>query len=70
MGAMNSEAIMLWLNTKGAEFGLKVHAAIAVWIIGVLLNIVLILALFDIFGVQTTSFAALLAGAGLAIGTA
>ena len=39
-------------------------------IIGVMLNIVLALAILDIFGVKTTSFAALLAGAGLAIGTA
>jgi len=39
-------------------------------ILSVLLNIVLILAILDIFGVKTTSFAALLAGAGLAIGTA
>ena len=39
-------------------------------IISVILNIVLILAILDIFGVKTTSFAALLAGAGLAIGTA
>ena len=39
-------------------------------IISVLLNIVLILAILDIFGVKTTSFAALLAGAGLAIGAA
>ena len=39
-------------------------------IMSVVLNIVLILAILDIFGVQTTSFAALLAGAGLAIGTA
>jgi small conductance mechanosensitive channel len=39
-------------------------------ILSVLLNIILILAILDIFGVKTTSFAALLAGAGLAIGTA
>jgi small conductance mechanosensitive channel len=39
-------------------------------ILGVLLNIVLILAILDMFGVKTTSFAVLLAGAGLAIGTA
>lgn len=39
-------------------------------IISVVLNIVLILAILDIFGVKTTSFAALLAGLGLAIGTA
>ena len=34
------------------------------------LTVVLILAILDIFGVKTTSFAALLAGAGLAIGAA
>lgn len=39
-------------------------------IISVVLTVVLILAILDIFGVKTTSFAALLAGAGLAIGTA
>jgi len=39
-------------------------------ILGVILNILLLLAVLDIFGVKTTSFAALLAGAGLAIGTA
>lgn len=39
-------------------------------ILSVVLNIVLILAILDMFGVRTTSFAALLAGAGLAIGTA
>ncbi|MGC4008467.1 MAG: mechanosensitive ion channel family protein [Pseudomonas sp.] len=39
-------------------------------ILGVLLNIGLVLAILDMFGVRTTSFAALLAGAGLAIGTA
>src|SRR5574337_278213 len=39
-------------------------------ICSVMLNIVLILAILGIFGVNTTSFAALLAGAGLAIGTA
>jgi small conductance mechanosensitive channel len=39
-------------------------------IINVLLNIMLALGLLGFFGVETTSFAALLAGAGLAIGTA
>jgi small conductance mechanosensitive channel len=39
-------------------------------ILSVALNILLVLAVLDIFGVKTTSFAALLAGAGLAIGTA
>ena len=101
---MNTEAIWQFLSTQGAEFGVKVLAAIAAWIIGrwlislaltlfsrglaagkkgdhtlsnylrsilsVLLNLVLILAILDIFGVKTTSFAALLAGAGVAIGMA
>jgi small conductance mechanosensitive channel len=39
-------------------------------VLGALLNLVLILAILQVFGVQTTSFAALLAGLGLAIGTA
>jgi len=101
---LNTEAIWQFLSTQGADFGLKVLAAIAAWVVGrwlislalrlfsaallrgkhidstlvtylrsilsVLLNIVLILSILDIFGVKTTSFAALLAGAGLAIGTA
>lgn len=36
----------------------------------ILLNVALIVAILGFFGVETTSFAALLAGAGLAIGTA
>lgn len=101
---MNTEAIWTFVVTQGADFGLKVLAALAAWVVGrwlislalnlfsralaagkkvdqtlsnylrsilsVLLNIVLILAILDLFGVKTTSFAALLAGAGLAIGTA
>ena len=101
---MNIEAIVLFLSTEGADFALKILAALAAWIIGrwviglllrgfgallergkrvdatlanylrsimgVVLNIVLALAVLDIFGVKTTSFVALLAGAGLAIGTA
>src|SRR5256885_10701357 len=38
--------------------------------IGVLLNVVLIVALLGFFGVQTATFAALLAGIGIAIGAA
>jgi small conductance mechanosensitive channel len=102
--AANTEAIWHFLSTQGADFGLKILAALAAWVVGrwlinllvrlftaalergkridstlstylrsiltVLLNIVLVLAILDIFGIQTTSFAALLAGAGLAIGTA
>ena len=101
---MNIDAIVIFLSTEGADFALKIVAALAAWIIGrwligllqrgfghmlergkrvdatlanylqsilgVLLNIVLALAILDIFGVKTTSFVALLAGAGLAIGTA
>jgi small conductance mechanosensitive channel len=39
-------------------------------ILGVLLNIVLVVAILGYFGVETTSFAALLAGVGLAVGAA
>ncbi|OYU90322.1 MAG: mechanosensitive ion channel protein MscS [Burkholderiales bacterium PBB5] len=86
---MNLEAIVNFLSTQGADFGLKLLGALAFGaalaagkkvdatltnylksILGVVLNIVLVLAILDIFGVKTTSFAALLAGAGLAIGTA
>jgi small conductance mechanosensitive channel len=55
------------------ERGKKVDATLANYlrsILGVVLNVILVLAILDIFGVKTTSFAALLAGAGLAIGTA
>lgn len=38
--------------------------------LGVLLNIVLVVAILGFFGVETTSFAALLAGVGLAVGAA
>ena len=39
-------------------------------VVGVLLNLSLVVAILGYFGVQTTTFAALLAGAGIAIGTA
>ncbi|RZI79721.1 MAG: mechanosensitive ion channel family protein [Rubrivivax sp.] len=51
----------------------RIDATLAAYlrsIVSVVLNIIVILAILDIFGVKTTSFAALLAGAGLAIGTA
>lgn len=101
---MNLEAILTFLSTQGADFGLKILGAIVAWVAGrwliglavrligaglergrqidetlirylksiisALLTLVLVLAILDIFGVKTTSFAALLAGAGLAIGTA
>ena len=101
---MDTEAIWTFLETRAADFGLKVAGALAAWLVGrwairwlrrgaqtalhrgkridqtlsnylgsalsVGLNILLVIAILDIFGVRTTSFAALLAGAGLAIGTA
>ena len=39
-------------------------------IISVVLTVLLVMSILDIFGVRTTSFAAMLAGAGLAIGAA
>jgi small conductance mechanosensitive channel len=101
---MDFQAIMQFISTRGADFGIKVVGAIVAWVIGrwlislamglfrkvlernnkfdatlikylvsivtVLLTIVLIMGILDIVGVQTASFAALMAGAGLAIGTA
>src|SRR5690606_25620650 len=61
------------LAGKAIERGGKIDHTLGTYIVsvvGVLLNIILILAILDMFGVRTTSFAALLAGAGLAIGTA
>lgn len=86
-----------------AEFGVKILAAIAFWVIGrwligvvvrfvqgglhrqnvdptvlryvgsavtVLLNVLLVVGILGYFGIQTTTFAALLAAAGVAIGMA
>ncbi len=39
-------------------------------IVGVILTVALVIGILGYFGIQTTSFAALLAGAGLAIGAA
>ncbi|MEJ8815789.1 mechanosensitive ion channel family protein [Variovorax ureilyticus] len=58
---------------KALERGKRMDPTLSnylVSILGVVLNIVLILAILDMFGIRTTSFAVLLAGAGLAIGTA
>ncbi|MGR4869549.1 mechanosensitive ion channel family protein [Variovorax sp. LARHSF232] len=80
IGALIAWAIGRWLIglaqklvAKALERGKRMDATLSnylVSILGVILNIVLILAILDMFGVRTTSFAALLAGAGLAIGTA
>jgi len=80
LGAIIAWGIGRWLIglaqrlvAKALERGKRMDATLSnylVSILGVILNIVLILAILDMFGVRTTSFAALLAGAGLAIGTA
>jgi len=65
--------LSLRLVAKALERGKRIDPTLShylVSILGVILNIVLVLAILDMFGVRTTSFAALLAGAGLAIGTA
>ncbi len=77
-------AIVLWLigrqlisfGTKLLGASLKRSAVEATLInyakstVSVLLNIVLVVAILGFFGIETTSFAALLAAAGLAIGAA
>jgi small conductance mechanosensitive channel len=80
LGALVAWMVGRWLiglagRLLGAALqrGGKIDQTLATYltsIIGVILNLVLILSILDIFGVKTTSFAALLAGAGLAIGTA
>ena len=58
---------------KGMERGKKIDATLINYlksIFTVVLTLILVLAILDIFGVQTTPFAALFAGAGLAIGAA
>jgi small conductance mechanosensitive channel len=101
---MNFETLQTTLTTNALAIGLKLTAAIAMWIIGrwiiglvmkvvsraierggkidatlskyvtsilsVLLTIGLVVGILGYVGIQTTTFAALLAGAGLAIGTA
>lgn len=98
------ENLWIFLQTQGAEFGLKLLGALLAWVVGRwligivvnimgklmvrgnridstlivylksiisgLLTLLLVLGILDMFGVKTTSFAALLAGAGLAIGAA
>ena len=80
IGALIAWAVGRWLIglaqrlvAKALERGKRMDPTLShylVSILGVLLNIVLILSILDMFGVKTTSFAVLLAGAGLAIGTA
>jgi small conductance mechanosensitive channel len=102
-GSMDPQKLKDLVLIQGANFGLKLLGAIAIWIVGlwlirivqnligramrrqsidatlvryvsstvsVLLKIALVVAILGFFGVQTTTFAALLAGIGLAIGAA
>ncbi|MCQ9374889.1 mechanosensitive ion channel family protein [Methyloversatilis sp. XJ19-13] len=80
VGAIAAWIIGRWLISiavsiagRALQRGQKIDATLAQYlksIISVLLTLVLVLAILDIFGIKTTSFAALLAGAGLAIGAA
>ncbi len=66
-------ALTVRLIGAALERGRKIDATLTQYlksIISVLLTLILVLAILDIFGIQTTSFAALLTGAGLAIGAA
>jgi small conductance mechanosensitive channel len=98
-----ANALMALVTQYGTEFGIKILAAIAFWLIGrwlirfsvglvqgslgrqkvdptvlryvgsaitVTLNILLVIGVLGYLGVQTTTFAALLAAVGLAIGMA
>jgi small conductance mechanosensitive channel len=100
---MEPRAMLQVAIDVGIRFGIRIVAAIALWIVGravigfcgrmvnrwlvkqhldptlgryiasavsIALNIVLAIAILGIFGVETTSFAAIIAGAGLAIGVA
>lgn len=60
-------AINRGLLAKGLDSTLTAYAGS---VLGVLLKIFLVLAILSLFGVETTSFAAVLAAAGLAIGMA
>ena len=62
-------AVVLLVRTLKYPFDQTVAAYIGTTV-KVLLNIVLIVAILGFFGIETTSFAALMAGVGLAIGAA
>jgi small conductance mechanosensitive channel len=80
IGAIIAWIIGRWLISRATEIltktferGGRIDVTVAKYlatIINGLLTLILVLALLGIFGVQTTSFAALLGGLGLAIGVA
>ena len=66
-------ATVMTLVSKGIARGGKIDATVSRYITSILsamLTIGLVMGILGYLGVETTSFAALLAGAGLAIGTA
>lgn len=80
LGAIAAWIVGRWLIGKAVgligrdmERGKKIDPVLIQYlksIISVGLTLILVLAILDIFGIKTTSFAALLAGAGLAVGAA
>ncbi|MFY9781815.1 MAG: mechanosensitive ion channel family protein [Candidatus Baltobacteraceae bacterium] len=80
LGALAAWVVGRWLIAaatnvlmKAFERGGRIDVTLAKYlgtIISAILTVILILALLGIFGIETTSFAALVAGLGLAIGVA
>jgi small conductance mechanosensitive channel len=103
MNESHLDAMIIFLQTRGVDIGLKILGAFAIWVIGrwlirgalrivvaslehrgteatlvryarstlrSALSIALFIAVLGFFGVETTSFAALIAAAGVAIGMA
>lgn len=97
------DSLLLFLQTRGVDIGLKILGAFAIWVLGrwiirgairvvvvalerrnteptlvryakstlsIVLSIALLIAVLGFCGVETTSFAALIAAAGVAIGMA
>ncbi|MGL5004527.1 MAG: mechanosensitive ion channel family protein [Casimicrobium sp.] len=66
------KAIVNFIDRRMVKSG-KIDPTLARYLLSIInaaLTVALIIGILDMFGVQTTSFAALLAGAGLAVGTA
>jgi small conductance mechanosensitive channel len=103
MDSSRFDALLLFLQTRGVDIGLRILGALAIWILGraiiraalrvvvsalerrgteatlvryarstlsTMLSLALLIAVLGFFGVETTSFAALIAAAGVAIGMA
>ncbi|WP_114653620.1 mechanosensitive ion channel family protein [Polynucleobacter necessarius] len=74
MNQIDLDRIQEILVAAATDIGLKILAAIVFWVVGsavsVTLNILLVIGILGYFGIQTTSFATLIATAGIAIGAA